>query len=82
MLNKDSIAIAIGLLFRESHCFANENACPSRASTTDAANCIERERINPAELGSTIGIGDCAWAYAEVENRKIGVLERGNPLVI
>lgn len=71
-----SLVTTIALLLVAHTSFATANECPARTTTKDAADCVERGIYQPCELGSSVGIADCAWAYVEVENRKIGNLEK------
>ncbi len=73
---KQIIWIALGWLTLLTSTWALGDDCPARITTNDAADCIERHTYSPCDLGNSIGIADCAWAYAEVEDRKIRKLEK------
>ena len=58
------------LAFAQS-CLAQE-VCPSG----DIPTCIESGSYHPCDFGNSIGISQCAWGYAELEERKIKRLEK------
>jgi uncharacterized protein YecT (DUF1311 family) len=61
---KDAIA-------SEKEVIRSGNECPARTNVRVAADCIELEVYLPCELSSRVGTFDCAWAYAEVAERKL-----------
>lgn len=52
------------------------NECPGRTTVQVAADCIERGVYQPCDIGGRESTLDCAWAYAEVAERRIKKAER------
>jgi uncharacterized protein YecT (DUF1311 family) len=65
------ISIAVLLPVTAAASESQPNECPNRMTVQAAADCIERGTYQPCDLGGRQGTLDCAWAYAEVAERKI-----------
>lgn len=70
MIHKTRIAFGCVFALLTMPCLA-QNECTSG----NVPDCIERGIYKPCDLGGSIGTRDCAWGYAEMEERRIKRLE-------